>query len=108
MITPARGPPHSAFAQLCTFIYCSDLEAATKFWNGDLALPIVLDQVAPPPDGGLKCRIFGVAPTGFVGAVLVDPQTDARPRSQSLPVGRDNRAYASLAGFLRERAIATR
>ena len=77
MRLPFTHPAQSNFAQLCTFIYCADLSAATRFWNGVLELPVVLDQVAPPPDGGLKCRIFGVAPTGYVGAVLADPRSKA-------------------------------
>ena len=67
--------PASQFAQLVTFVYCSDLQASTTFWRDTLELPVVLDQVAPAPDGGLKCRIFGVQATGFVGAVLADPKS---------------------------------
>ena len=77
-LLPSRPTaPHSSFAQLVTFIYCTDLREATTFWRDTLGLPVVLDQVAPAPDGGLKCRIFGVAPTGYIGAVLSDPASKA-------------------------------
>ena len=47
------------FDQQVTFIYASDLETSTQFYNSVLRLEQVLDQGA--------CRIFRVSQDGFVG-----------------------------------------
>ena len=47
------------FDQQVTFLYCTDLEASTHFYQDLLELPLVLDQGA--------CRIFRAAPGSFLG-----------------------------------------
>ena len=51
------SPPR--IAQQVTFISVSDLERSGRFYEDDLALPLVLDQGS--------CRIYRVAGTGFLG-----------------------------------------
>jgi catechol 2,3-dioxygenase-like lactoylglutathione lyase family enzyme len=49
----------SLFDQQVTFLYTSDLQATSEFYENTLGLPLVLDQ------GG--CRIYCVAENAFVG-----------------------------------------
>lgn len=49
----------STFDAAVTFLYTGDLDAAARFAEDDLGLPLVLDQGA--------CRIYRVARSAYVG-----------------------------------------
>ena len=50
---------HAPFQQTVCFFHTPDLEATSRFYEGELGLPMTLDQGA--------CRIYQVSPDGFIG-----------------------------------------
>lgn len=49
----------SDFGSVVTFIYTDDMTEARRLWEQTLGLPCVIEQTA--------CRIYRVAPGGYVG-----------------------------------------